>query len=340
LIRGSVFLLLDNEKEIAAAQRTLSATMARSFWKSEIRDIGYPGGTNRNAKIRTDGLLWYWTGDLEGSDTAPRYLNWFGLYKDTGGLHITVEANPPHAGRDNRVAAFFARHVETRRVYLFHSGRIGGGTPGVGQKALLAWSRLDTHEVADSEGKTRTGIIVMPIEGNDAVRPAARFVSKIADFKAAVRRGEIGTPAFQKKIAEWKAYYAEGRGRRRAKVSHVIDYISRHGEVVDALRDWRKIKGLHGGSTIVKNVRMDMAVARGGKLIEVYEVKTTTLRNDIYAAIGQLLTHGRKTPEGRFIVLPNAGRIAADLGEALDLLKIKVLRFELNAKSAKILPLP
>ena len=332
-----MFLLLESKDEISMAQRKLEATMARAFPQRATKNIGYPAGTTFDAKVFTDETLWYWSTDLRQPEVAnPRRLNWFGMFAAERDLQITVEINTSYAGRNDQVAGFFARDSDTGTVYLMHSGRVGGGTKGVGKAAFLAWSDQRLVAAVDKEGDKREGIIVMPVEGLGANQSAARYIDQIARFKIAVRAGELNSPDFQKKQKDYEDFYAESRGRRRGKRSSKIDYLSRHGEVVDALYVWRLQAGLSRGQRLVKNVLIDLGCASEASLVEVFEVKTSATRPDLYAGIGQLLVHGSQEKCIRTLVLPHDETIPADVQSALTRLNITLLRFELSATAALI----
>ena len=179
--------------------------------------------------------------------------------------------------------------------------------------------------------------MVMPVDGIAASRSAVRYVDIIARFKQAVRAGDMETPEFQRKKRELDDYYSEARGRRKGRRSAQIDYKSRHGDVVDALNSWRTSNPLPKGGRVVKNVLIDMGVAVGRDLVEVFEVKTSTARSDVYGAIGQLMVHGTAADCRRVIVLPHKETIAADLKEALRRLSIELLKFKLDEQKATIL---
>ena len=176
----------------------------------------------------------------------------------------------------------------------------------------------------------------MPIEGVAASRPAIRYIDVIARFKEAVRKGNMFTPEFQRQKRELANYYKESRGSRKRRRSDEIDYLSRHGEVVDALHSWRNSSFLPQGGRLVKNVYIDMGVAVGHELVEVFEVKTSATRSDVYAAIGQLMVHGASKGCRRVVVLPQKEPIGSDLNDALRRLNIKLLKFKLNEKVVTI----
>jgi hypothetical protein len=333
-----MFVFLESRIEIARAHRQLRATLRREFSRTATKDIGYPGGRVRGAKVRTDGHYWFWTEDHVGRQISnPRRLNWFGLYSERPGSAITVEINTAYEGRNDQTAGFFARDTSSGGIYLLHSGRVGGGTKGVGMNAFRAWSGDPLIEVVDSAGASREGLIVMPVEGVAASRSATRYVDMVARFKKFARTGEIATPAFKRKQKQFEDFYAEARGRRTGLRTSEIDYISRHGEVVDSLRDWRRSGPMPRGARVVKNVFMDMGVEVGKKLVEVFEVKTSTARPFVYSALGQLLVHGTADNCRRVMVLPKGKALSRDLVEALGRLQVELLRFELNKKGATII---
>lgn len=333
-----MFILIESKEEIAEAQRKLKSAIRRDFKQTEIKNIGYPGGRIFDASVFTDGTYWYWSSDHNSKDVAnPKRLNWFGLFKAEGGLQISVEINTAYEGRNDQIAGFFARDNDTGSIYLLHSGRVGGGTKGVGKSAFLAWSNQRLVDVIDSSGGVREGLLVMPIDAMAASRSATRYVNIIARFKLAVRDGDMKTPEFQRKQKELDNFYSEARGRRKGRRSAEIDYLSRHGDVVDALNSWRTSEPLPKKGRVVKNVLIDMGVAVGRDLVEVFEVKTSTARSDIYSAIGQLMVHGTAADCRRVIVLPHKKTIAADLKDALQRLSIELLKFKLDDQKATIL---
>jgi len=332
-----MFTLIESREEIAKLQQKLESTIRRDFKKRVVKNIGYPGGTEHNASVYTDGSYWYWSsGRRSSKDKIPRFLNWFGLFDSVNDLQISVEINTPFIGRTRQVAGYFARDSDTGSIYLFHSGRVAGGTKGVGKNAFLAWSQQTPVEIADSVGGVRDGILVMPIAGIAASRSAIRYVNTVANFKRAVRAGELNSRSFQRKEKDLNDFRSESSGRRTGRRSPEIDYLSRHGEVVDALYSWRTSSKMPDRSRIVKNVLIDLGVESRGELVEVFEVKTSSSRSDIYRAIGQLMVHGTAIKCRRVIVLPGTEQIATDQRRALQRLRIEIINFDLDEINATI----
>jgi hypothetical protein len=110
--------------------------------------------------------------------------------------------------------------------------------------------------------------------------------------------GHLASPEYAQTSSDNETYNREHSGRKSGARSSEIDYISRHGDVVDALREARLAKKT--SNEIVPNSRLiDLYVKKGGALTEVYEVKTDTSRQSLYCAIGQLMVHSEGGPNVR-----------------------------------------
>jgi hypothetical protein len=316
-----MFMLVEARSEVQQAQAALEATIDREFKQTATRDIGWQGGRQRQAVVRTDGNFWFWSQDHRPKNAAnPRRLNWFGRIGEGPGVAIAVEVNVPYNGRNDAVGGFFARDATTGRVYLFHSGRVGGGAEGVKKDALVAWADLGLQPVYAADGTFREGILVMPVSGRGAIRPAVAYVQDVLNFKDAVRRGETAKPEAKAKERKLRDYFDEFFGRKKGRSpGRDIDYISRHGEVVKALRDWRRDSGLQPGQRIVKTGLLDLGVSKGSILVEAFEVKSSASRGDVYTGIGQLTVHAEAESCSRTLVLPAGQAMARDLkGECPD----------------------
>jgi hypothetical protein len=332
-----MYTLLESSADIKQAQSTLETTIRREFNQTATRDIGWQGGRQSGATVYTDGIYWYWSADHKKDVTNPRRLNWFGRIGQNAGVEIAVEINTPYQGKNRYLAGFFARSNLNGKIYLFHTGRVGGGAEGVKKDALLAWANLEPQTVFAADGSTREAILVMPVSGISATSSAKSYVQDIVEFKRAVRLGETNTPEAKEQQRKLRKYFDEFSGRKTGSASaREIDYVSRHGEVVKALKSWRERK-LIAGQSIVKDRLIDLGVAVSGKLTEIYEVKSSTGRGDVYTAIGQLIVHAETHKCTMTIVLPADPPMAADLHAALSRNNITHLKFRLTETAVKLL---
>lgn len=190
---------------------------------------------------------------------------------------------------DKRVSGFFAEDAETGAVYLMHDGGVGGGQKGVGRIPFLAWSHSKLVPVADGEN-VRLAVVVAPVDASSTAADVARFVQMAIDFKEAAARGETTTPQALAAQRRFGKYFDEFSGKKRRHRLEEIEYISRHGDIVRAVHDWRE-SSLRRNEKIVKNGNVDLGVQAGGVLREIYEVKSSCERQALYTAIGQVVVH-------------------------------------------------
>jgi hypothetical protein len=86
----------------------------------------------------------------------------------------------------------------------------------------------------------------------------------------------------------------------------------------------------------VKNVLIDLGVKQAGALAELYEVKTSSSRGDVYTAIGQLLVHASGPKCRQVMVLPADEHLKADLSAALERNGIDLIRYRLSEDDVTI----
>ncbi|KTE15577.1 hypothetical protein [Sphingopyxis sp. H115] len=327
---------VEAETEKRAAQKALQASVEAALRPQGVRKIGFRSG-HREERIFSDGdggLFCAFSEDEEAK--IPRRWNAFGIFQaDWPMQFITVEINIPLKSNGASVAGFFARDPRTGAVYLMHDGGVGGGKKGVGQGAFLAWSGLELVEVDRSEGGPRDAILVGRVDASDLPYRIEQFVRTVRAFKDAVDDGSIDTPAMQKRIEEWNDYRRENSGRRRGRRRSEIDYISYHGDIVDALRAEREAARAKG-EKILNSPLVDLYVRAGSALTEVYEVKTSLARQAIYTAIGQLVTHSAGAGDGvrRVLVVPE-GELAEDLARCVRAQGFELRRFRLTGHKRK-----
>ena len=331
--------LLIERDEIAEAQGTLEDVMRDNFEEHALRNISFRPRVLRDQEVWTKDNYWYRPAVHEGRKVkSPRFFNWFGILTQ-GNLNITMEVNVTFERGNGRAEGFFARDDGTGALYLMHSGNVAGGRPGVGGRAFRAWYGKRPEPVFVGDRCVRLGFVVVPINSAGPTRSARRYIDSISEFKDAVTNDDIDLedPEFQNRMQGFDDFYKEARGRRRGSRPDQFDYLSRHGEVVDALYAWRQAQPFAQHHRIVKNVYIDMGVADGDdELVEIYEVKTSAERSNVYTAIGQIAVHGPEDCE-KFLVLPNGRQLPQDLSNALDRHEIELLRFRLNRRGAKVL---
>jgi hypothetical protein len=333
------FFLVESSEAKRRAQRKLKAAFLEAMAAQGKHVIGFNGG-NMTVPLYSngDGQIWY--ASFEISDSAiNRYWNGFGLFAPSKPAQIiTVELNIPTETNGQQVAGFLARDADTDRVYLMHSGKVGGGRPGIGKSAFLAWSKLPRVPVIDSTGSERFGIVIGSIEQSVIPATVDRFVRLVADFKARAASGELDDPEFRCQVEEFDRFNPEFAGRKTGRAAGPIDYVSAHGYVVNALYK-KRLEEKQPGEIIFNTPLIDLVVKHGNRIVEIYEVKTDTDRQAMYAAVGQLMVHSGEAEAARkILVLPAGQELPSDIIAALSSLEIDVHRFALEKGMAVSFP--
>lgn len=330
--------LLESKREKIAAQAELIQYL-HAVWKERERRLVVWRPDSREMDIVHNNEYWFVSVSPNRDQNTARYWNSIGSYHENGNLQIAVEINIPIASNERMVSGFFAKDDTTGIIYLMHDGGVGGGRKGVGKTAFLAWSGEKPIPASDSQGEVRLGIVVTPIKPRVIDSHIARFAQKVLDFKQAVKNGEITDDVITTESqCSYDDYYREFSGKKKGERSKEFEYISRHGDIVDALYQWRSRRSGRG-ERIIKNAYMDLGIAVSNKLTEIYEVKTNTDRQTLYTAIGQILVHDAVGTDSiqRYIVIPCNGSMPHDVERALKRFQIKVLHFELTDIAVRIL---
>jgi len=178
----------DREESLAAFQM-LKECLQKDAQVFPDHFIGWQGGRRRHTV--------YWLRDFEfwavleqsppPIKKGPRHRFWncFGIHspQKQQTLRITVEINPPHEGENRRIGGLFAQDAENR-IYIAHTGKVGGGREGIGQKAFRKYFQdLQWQEIATLSGR-QTALVLGPIDGADFRKELADFVHKVAEFKS------------------------------------------------------------------------------------------------------------------------------------------------------------
>lgn len=328
--------LIESHKGKVEAHRDLEVSLLRAWRKRQARIVSFrPDSVEM--PIHHNGRFWFGSRPPNRDDTTPRYWNPFGAYREKGNLRIAVEINVPIDSNKKRAKGFFARDMETGAVYLMHDGGVGGGQKGVSKHNFLWWSDARLAPIVSEQGETRLGIVVAPVKSLSTPDHIARFIQKVIDFKQATKDGETDSPQARREQGTFKDYYDEFTGKKRRRRVAEIEYISRHGDIVRALQEWRQ-RRTKSHEKIVKNAYVDLGVQAQGTLRELYEVKTNSDRQTLYSAIGQVFVHDESSGKcRRFLVLPSGDRIPDDVSRALKRASIGVLRFRLEANNVRIL---
>jgi hypothetical protein len=289
--------------------------------------IGHPGGSFRNSVYySTD--LWFSTKKVTGQE-VPRHWNGFGLGKREGGHQIiVVEINPPIAGLTRMVSGLFARDDETRKYYLLHRGRIGGGRKGIGKESFKDWYRGSSMKVYESNGTGDEAILIGPLGTGRLVTPLRTFVREVAQFKDEVVSGSLSRQP--SRDATDRAFTPESFGRRKGARSSCMDYESCHGLVVNELEKWSKTHGLVKNGVTTNNQLIDLGIRVNGRLVHIFEVKSAADVQSLYTGIGQLFMHSKGHKRVRKTLVLPRGECSNRVKTILSKLNINLLEYSIQ----------
>jgi hypothetical protein len=325
-------LVLENNK-INVAEALLKRKLKAALNCEGTRNIGFQGGNvDRTVYSNGDGTLWVAFSRPSGISGVLRHWNAFGIYHpDWPAQRIIVEINIAIGSNNAQIAGFFAEDSDTGEIFLMHSGRIGGGRPGIGKSAFLVWSKAKREEVKEQNGAIRLGIAVGKLNDPDLASRIQNFVRVVQSFKNEAASGKLGTPEFKRRIAEFDKYSKEYSGTKKGIRGGAFEYVTYHGDIVQKLFDNRSSR-LSRGEAVFNSQLIDLFVKKDGIISEVYEVKTTIGRQVLYTAIGQLVTHASlaRADVAKFLVVPDDESIPKDFAEAIAALGIQLRRFRLT----------
>ena len=264
-----------------------------------------------------------------------RYWCCFGIKDATKhrGFSITGQLNPSVKGYNRRAAGAFVRDSQGR-VYIAHSGKVGGGRSGIGKSAFVATYRGKNWQTVTWPDKKETEMILIGhLDGSHLQSQVAHFVREIDRFKrVAVAEGSQASSQKRKSV-----FCPEFMGRRKTYVSQgEIEAQCDHGPIISALaRELRK-RGLTVGNDTFRDIYV---LSRQGRVQTLFEAKTSLSTSSIYGAVGQLMLHAAAEPKEPRRVFVAPGTPKSKTQVALRKLGIEVLTFKWAGSHPKFLNL-
>ena len=176
---------LTEATEIRSAYNVLNQRL-RDGAESYRKKVGHAGGTNLfSVYWRPKEKFWSL---FEPDFWENRYWCCLGTLNPDGNsvLDITCEINCPYHNFNRRIAGAFVRDVNGR-LYVTHSGRVGGGRKGIGKSAFLEWYGEDNmKDISWPDGQVTKAIIIGQLNGQHLCRHIGQFLQQIDYFKNTV----------------------------------------------------------------------------------------------------------------------------------------------------------
>jgi hypothetical protein len=181
------FELITSRSDSHSAFETFKAFFAAGARYFSNHAVGWPGGSSR-FHVHWHGSAGIWGLFLPKPFDEPNGRRFWICFGDgdpasSSMLHIVVEMNPPHEGDDGRTGGFFLRD-EQGGLYVAHTGKVGGGRPGIGPSAFREFSRtLGWQEIITPRRHRRQAVVFGPLDDPRLTEQLARYVRAVADFK-------------------------------------------------------------------------------------------------------------------------------------------------------------
>ena len=171
-----------DREEVGQAFRALRENFRQGAMVFPDHLVGHRAATRRyDVSWHSGAGIW---GLFEDRDDLDRYWICFGEQDPARhlSLMITVEINPPKAGINRRCAGVFLK--DDGGTYISHSGRVGGGRPGIGMKAYREFVQdVHWHEMVWPDGRTQAVRTIARLDAVDLAARIAHFTHEVARFK-------------------------------------------------------------------------------------------------------------------------------------------------------------
>jgi len=314
-----------NRSAVASAQKRFSDALKKEPSFEHYRTtLGYRGGHLKKATVYWSDKYQFWHTHkvIESDGGDRRHWNAFGTEKPEGAWSrsITCEINFPVHGPNWRVAGAILKD-KAANLFVGHTGKIGGGTEGVG-KALFVRHFKGTFELAFDGTKEIRIARVAALDSPHFLRQLSNFVQEVGRIKA-IARGEVNEINLPQD-SEDSGYSDEFEGTVNRQGKSIIEATYDHGTVVNQLKRILEKKGHRVSNT----KHCDLRVIRDEAVRFQFEVKTSNDSQNIYAAIGQLLFHSSHLQHRPRLILVSPASIGEKERKILAKLRIKHLAYE------------
>ena len=315
---------LTQRNDIAQAVRDLTAQLRTGAIRHAMHTVGFPGGS------RACTLFWrpedgFWFGSAKLRNKRPRKWMIYGTVdpRNRGVVPITAEICSPLQGVDLRTAGCFVRD-ELGTVYLAHSGKVGGGTKGVGKSAFVAHYKAGNWmDVQLPDGTNRRMMILGAVGTAVLPKLLSKFLGEVDAFKRAVRRGSLPRIPLSARPPASPGF----AGKKRYDVNTTIHVNSIHGDIVEALDEELRARAYRTTSDQCR----DLVVYGAASIL--FEIKPEAMTDSIYKAIGQLMFHGASEKKKPALVAVFPDTATAQTKETMARLGIHVLRFKVSGST-------
>lgn len=271
--------VISDAPKIETLQRRFQRELSVFFTEEIYCRVGFPGGSFEDY-VHYSPELNMWIGFREADN---RYWNGFGYGRpnELQGNSISGEINFPYENINRSIGGVFARENKGN-ILVLHRGKIGGGTSGIGKTLFMNNFRGDKVIAIDGAEEAElclVGELKSPLFG----RQVATFISEVRRIKNLVRAAEVEN--FEE-LNNYQ-YTAEHSGQSIVNRLGTTIVNRTHGIVVDALVS--KLQQM--GHNVGNDRNRDLFIHLNNQITTLFEIKTSSSSQCLYAAVGQLLVY-------------------------------------------------
>lgn len=271
--------VIDDKRKIQYYHRQFCRRIDGSFTDDIDCWVGYPGGSYEDT-VRYSPEMDVW---ISVQELETRFWNGFGIGRPKEGKNnsLTGEINFPYEKIDRRIAGAFGQE-ENGNILVLHRGRIGGGRKGRGKAFFTDNFRGDFVTAIDGDRETDF-CFVGELNSQHFREQVANFIKEIHRVKNLEDGQASGT---FNDLANF-VYTDEQSGQTTTEGNEPVIIERTHGIIVNALARQLEGKGLQIGND--KN--RDLFIHNGSQIKTLFEIKTSSSTQCLYAAVGQLLLY-------------------------------------------------
>lgn len=278
--------------------------------------VGYPSGSFEDT-VRYSPVLDIWISQDEHDN---KFWNGFGIGKPLEGKNNSLngEINFPYEGNYRRIAGAFAKN-DDGNVLVLHRGKIGGGRPGVGKNYFTDNFRGDFVTAIDGDRETQF-CLIGELESSHFPRQVADFINEIYRVK------NIGDEENIANFAELGNFnYADEHfGQTITERNDPVIIERTHGIIVNALARELQNRGYKVGN----DRNRDLFIHQADKITALFEIKTSSATQCLYAAVGQLFIYSIPIENDVKLIAVLPDKLNDKVVNKLNSFGIKILYFQ------------
>ena len=333
-----MYKIITEKSKLQKANVLLLRILKKGCRENFSREVGFRSG-QASIMLRWNEKNSFWHGEKKQQN---HYWICFGdtYPEDDKKFNIIVEINTPRAPSHGRAGLFL--EDDKGRIYIAHTGRVGGGREGVNKTNFISYYLKRDGRVTNI-AKNRKVVVLGEL--NDTLpKKIASYVKMVRQFKDDAANKAIKTQPSRKEDLNQRKLF---KGKRlKLKFSGTLKIKNKKYREIEIIHDsiigdfCKKIPSID----LWYDQERDLFIKNNKEAMKIlYEFKTDTSTSSLYSAIGQLIIHGwKQKPRPKLImVLPGMPKDQTTK-QALKELKIHVLPYKWDGRVAvfdkKILP--